>query len=226
MNYATPVINYLLQSEGAFAEVILAPGAPPVGRKAGGMAVITQETLTPTDVIDTLLTFRSHMTSSGPVAPDKDGTFSFGLQNKGRFRVSYFTQRGSYVVTIHIVPTEVPRLADLVAPCGADMPALLAALRDVNDGIVLVTGRRALANNTLVYAWLRHVADAEARLIFILEKSLSFLLRHQQAIIVQTELGTAHLRRRLPHKNPAGHHRANGIRPIFYSFKSRHVHSQ
>ncbi|MDQ7082017.1 MAG: hypothetical protein Q9N34_02775 [Aquificota bacterium] len=106
MNLAPEILNYLgVRKE--FTEVILAPKASPVERNDRIINRIMDVILSPEDIRDTLVSLRSHTTTSlGPLG--REGFFSFGLPEVGRIRVSYLTQRGSYVVSIVKVPYEIP----------------------------------------------------------------------------------------------------------------------
>ncbi|MFN3976457.1 MAG: twitching motility protein, partial [Aquificaceae bacterium] len=106
MNYAPYVINYLSTKED-IAEIYLVPKAFISERRGNRLIKISDTLLTPEDIRDTLVALRSYTSSVlGPLG--REGVFSFGLQNIGRFRVSYITQRGSYAVHILKTPYNIP----------------------------------------------------------------------------------------------------------------------
>src|ERR671938_577717 len=59
---------------------------------------------------------------------------SYSLPTHIRFRVNIFQQRGSYSIVMRVIPTEVPTLETL------NLPAHLADIATLRNGIVLVTG--------------------------------------------------------------------------------------
>src|SRR5271154_7358301 len=61
---------------------------------------------------------------------------SYGLPGLARFRVNAFIQRGSCAVVMRVIPTTIPDLAAL------GLPAHLAEIAGLRDGMVLVTGPR------------------------------------------------------------------------------------
>ena len=75
-----------------------------------------------------------------------------------------------------------------------DSPATLEKLDKVlaarRGGIMLVTGPSANRNSTFVYALLQRINQTENRIIYILERNLSFLMKHDKSVIVQTETET------------------------------------
>lgn len=186
MNYATQILSYLTTAT-PFSEIILAPSAPPVDRTDKGLHVVLNVVLTPQDIREALTTFRSHSPALGSVSPGRSGAFSFGLQNLGRFKVSYFTQRGTIVVTVRRVAMDIANLETLVdsRPVIAQLDALMA---ERGSGIVLVTGPSANHNSLFSYALLQRICRTQDRVIYTMERTLSYLLRHDQSLVLQCEL--------------------------------------
>ncbi|SHK24862.1 ATPase, T2SS/T4P/T4SS family [Thermocrinis minervae] len=186
MNYAPQILNYLRSSEG-IREIYIAPKSVPVEKKEDKFVKIMDVIFTPDDVRDTLIALKSYAYYSGS-SLGREGTFSFGLQGIGRFRVSYLTQRGSYLICIVKTPYEIPKLENLLTNVKALQPIEdLVNLR--SSGIVVVTGQTPVAVSTFVYSYLQHVAQNYYRIIYIIEKPISFLLRHERSIVVQVEAG-------------------------------------
>ncbi len=186
MNYAPSILDYLAQSPD-LTEVLLAPGSLPMRRDPAGMTPIGEASLTEQDVRDTLTTLIAHTKTIAPNA--KSGVFSFGIPQRGRFRVGFLTQRGTYAASILKVPFEVPRLADLLAE-PAEAEVIEQKFTSFRSGLLLITGGSPLAANMFAYALLRHCNETEQRHIFIIEPGITFLLRHQRSLVLQCEIGT------------------------------------
>ncbi|MCX6996683.1 MAG: hypothetical protein NTV49_06270, partial [Kiritimatiellaeota bacterium] len=185
MNYAPGILDYLAQSPD-FTEVLLAPGAMPLQRAPDGMKSIGDTALNEQDVRDTLATLTTH--AAGVSAGGKHGVFSFGMPQRGRFRVAFMTQRGSLVASIIKIPGEVPRVDQLVA---ADQAAAVEKnFLSFRSGLLLVAGPSSMLTNVLVYALLRSLSEQAQRVVFILEAGITFLLRHGRSLVLQSELGS------------------------------------
>ena len=185
MNIAPEVLNYLAEKR-EFTEVILAPKASPVERRDRTINKIMDVILSPEDIRDTLVSLRSHTpTSLGPLG--KEGFFSFGLPEVGRIRVTYLTQRGSYVVSIVKVPYEIPPLRDLVSG-KEDLDELFRVLRET-EGILAIIGKSYVIHNLFSYSLLREICEREPGLIYILERPITYLIKHSNSIVVQREVG-------------------------------------
>lgn len=185
MNYGPSILDFLSQSPD-LTEVLLAPGARPMRRDQDGMSPIGDDPLTEQDVRDTLSILIAHtkVVNSG----SKNGVFSFGMPQRGRFRVSFMTQRGTPVASVMKVPSEVPKLADLMAD-PAEAEQVQQKFLSFRTGLLLIIGDTSLAANIFTYALLRAYSETLQRAMFIIEPSLTFLMRHQRSLVLQCEIG-------------------------------------
>jgi twitching motility protein PilT len=186
MNYMPQIINYMSKTED-IAEIYLVPKNFIVERREGKLIRISDSILTPEDVRDTLIALKSQTPIVvGPLG--REGSFSFGIQNVGRFRVNYITQRGSYVIHILKTPYDVPLLDDLCSDKGT-VEALDELVRLNTSGIIVFYGGNHIKVSTLVYSLLQYVCTNYKKIIFILEEPLSFLLKHGESLVIQREVG-------------------------------------
>ncbi|RLJ69902.1 twitching motility protein PilT [Hydrogenivirga caldilitoris] len=185
MNIAPEILNYLSERR-EFTEVILAPKASPVERRERGVEKIIDVILSPDDIRDTLVSLRSHTpTSLGPLG--KEGFFSFGMPDVGRIRVTYLTQRGSYVVSIVKVPYDIPDLRDII-PSHEKLEELFSTLYNYN-GILAIIGKSFVVHNLFSYALLKELCARESGLIYVLERPITYLIKHSNSIVIQREVG-------------------------------------
>ncbi len=186
MNYMPQIINYMSKTED-ITEIYLVPKNFIVERREGKLIRISDSILTPEDVRDTLIALKSQTPIVvGPLG--REGSFSFGIQNVGRFRVNYITQRGSYVIHILKTPYDVPLLDDLCSDKGT-VEALDELVRLNTSGIIVFYGGNHIKVSTLVYSLLQYVCTNYKKIIFILEEPLSFLLKHGESLVIQREVG-------------------------------------
>jgi twitching motility protein PilT len=107
---------------------------------------------------------------------------SYGLPGLARFRVNVFIQRGSCAVVMRVIPTAIPTLASL------GLPAHLAEIANVRDGIVLVTGSRGSGKSSTLAALLDRINEQQVCHIITIEDPIEFLHNHKSATIHQREL--------------------------------------
>ena len=107
---------------------------------------------------------------------------SFGLPGVARFRVNVFIQRGSCAVVMRVIPTAIPDLNTL------GLPAHLAEISALRDGIVLVTGLRGSGKSSTLAALLDLINREAVRHIITIEDPIEFLHNHKRATVHQREL--------------------------------------
>ncbi len=186
MNYAPYVINYLSTKED-IAEIYLVPKAFISERRGNRLIKISDTLLTPEDIRDTLVALRSYTSSIlGPLG--REGVFSFGLQNIGRFRVSYITQRGSYAVHILKTPYNIPSLSKICED-KEGISKLEEIVRLHNSGVVIIQCKNQAMASPFVYSFLQSLCENYSKVIYILESPLSFFLKHGQSLVIQREVG-------------------------------------
>lgn len=186
MNYIPYIINYLSTKED-ITEIYLVPKAFMSEKRGNKLVKISDALLTSEDIRDTLIALRSHTPSAlGPLG--REGVFSFGLQNIGRFRVSYITQRGSYVVHILKTPYHIPPL-NKICQDKDGINKLEEIVRLHNSGVVIIQCKNQAMASTFAYSFLQSLCENYSKVIYILESPLSFLLKHGQSLVIQREVG-------------------------------------
>jgi twitching motility protein PilT len=188
MNRSKEILNYLSMATTPKV-VLVAPNAPPVSREADGICIAMDFVFSAQDASDTLMAFRTLAPAAEAPVLDLSGTFSFGVQKVGRFRVTYGTQRGSRVFSIGLIPFVIPEL-DKICQDRAVADRIVALLSAPGGGALAVFGPSALSNSMLVYACLQKVNESMRKVIYVLERSLTFLLSHDESIILQSEVST------------------------------------
>jgi twitching motility protein PilT len=117
---------------------------------------------------------------------EKDGSadLSYGISGVARFRVNIFKQRGSCAVVMRVIPDKIPGFQDL------HLPAVLAELVELRNGIVLVTGPTGSGKSSTLAAVLDKMNEEKAYHILTIEDPIEFLHRHKKSTIHQRELHT------------------------------------
>lgn len=186
MNYAPKIMDLLCHRDHP-ADILLVAGAPALMREAESLRPFTETPLSPDDLVDTLSSLLARL-RVGQKVLERDGSFSFGIPLRGRFRVSYVTQRGSYAVTISPIPLSVASLSDILeAP---DVARVSAAIMAAHRGLLVIASSQLDDANRLVYAMISHLNQHTSRVVFMLEPHVTYLMKHQRGIIMQSEIGT------------------------------------
>ena len=109
---------------------------------------------------------------------------SYSLPSRMRFRVNVFQQRGTYSIVMRVIPTEIPTVEAL------DLPAQLAEISELRNGIVLVTGPTGSGKSTTLAAVIDLINQKQQYHIVTIEDPIEFLHSHKNSTINQREVGS------------------------------------
>jgi twitching motility protein PilT len=109
---------------------------------------------------------------------------SYSLPARCRFRVNIFQQRGSYSIVMRVIPFETPTLDAL------NLPAQLADVCELRNGIVLVTGPTGSGKSSTLAAVIDRINETKAYHIVTIEDPIEFLHAHKKSTINQREVGS------------------------------------
>lgn len=184
------IIDFLSRDESA-ATIVIAPGAPPVLRKGQGVSAVMAMVMTPKEIYEIMMEFRNYAQISENMIALASGSFAFPVPKVGRFRIDYLTQRGSYVLTISRISSNIPLFDDLF---DNPVPALavLDLIKTSQVSVVTVCSADAATKAVFVCAMLQkiNVVAGMNRLICTVERNLKYLVRHGHGIVVQCEVDT------------------------------------
>jgi twitching motility protein PilT len=96
--------------------------------------------------------------------------------------VNVFMQRGSHAIVMRVIPKSIPSFAEL------KLPAKLADIANLKNGIVLVTGPTGSGKSSTLAAILDRINETQAYHILTIEDPVEFMHRHKRSIIHQREL--------------------------------------
>src|SRR5215471_6822524 len=109
---------------------------------------------------------------------------AYTLPDKARFRISIFSQRGSYSIVLRKLNTVIPTLEWL------NFPDIIREIPQEKTGLVLVTGATGSGKSTTMAAVLNEINRTKPVHIITLEDPVEFIHTHDVATFNQRELGT------------------------------------
>ena len=184
---ATPaLLGAMLRAADKISDLIFSPGRPPqvqvygqlIPVQAPGLAALTPDDTRhiAADLIgdnkQAVATLREHGSCD----------ISYGLAGVARFRVNIFIQRGSCAVVMRVIPTTIPDFASL------RLPAHLADVVKLRDGIVLVTGPAGSGKSSTLAVLLDCINREKNYHIISIEDPIEFLHNHKSSTVHQREL--------------------------------------
>ena len=155
---ATPqVIATMLDCGTGISDLLFSPGRPPQVEQHGELTAVDIPDLGVLKPEDTARVARDLLGRNEQalrtLRDQGAADFSWSLPGRVRFRVNVFRQRGAFAIVMRVIATKIPSLADL------KLPASLADLAMLKNGIVLVTGPTGSGKSTTLAAIIDLIND-------------------------------------------------------------------
>jgi twitching motility protein PilT len=115
----------------------------------------------------------------------RNGTadLSYSLPSRARFRVNIFQQRGVYSIVMRVIPTDIPTLESL------GLPAQLAQIAELRNGLVLVTGPTGSGKSSTQASIIDIINEKKHYHVVTIEDPIEYLHNHKNSTINQREVG-------------------------------------
>lgn len=108
---------------------------------------------------------------------------SYAINEKTRFRVNIFRQRGNIAIVMRKSQTEIPSLASL------SLPPIFHDIVKEKNGLVLLTGATGSGKTTTLSSILNEINEKLPVHVITLEDPIEFVHPHKKATFNQRELG-------------------------------------
>jgi twitching motility protein PilT len=184
---ATPtLLTAMLRASTKISDLIFSPGRPPQVQVYGQLIPVQVPSLSILTADDTRHIAADLLgdNKQAVAALREHGScdISYGLAGVARFRVNVFIQRGSCAIVMRVISTSVPDLASL------GLPAHLADVARLRDGIVLVTGPAGSGKSSTLAALIDCINREKYYHIITIEDPIEYLHSHKCSTIHQREL--------------------------------------
>jgi len=163
------------------SDIHLTVAKPPSFRIDGEIKALNAQPLTPEDTANLMKQITSER-GQREIAEDGSTDFAIGFQDKARFRVNVFKQRGHNALVLRQIPTKILSMEDLKLP--SHLKDLLLRPR----GLILVTGPTGSGKTTTLAAFIDFINKTCAHHIITIEDPIEFTHDHHKSIVNQREL--------------------------------------
>lgn len=177
-------INELLLSSARqnASDLHIAVGRRPTFRVDGSL--ISQQkdpVLSPEDVQGLVLTLLTSQQKE-KLLKLGDVDFAYAFEDKARFRVNAFFQRGFLAASLRLIPAKVKTLEEL------KLPPVLHEFTKLNQGFVLIVGPAGQGKSTTLAALLDEINHSRMEHIITIEDPIEYLFAQDRSIISQREI--------------------------------------
>ena len=112
-----------------------------------------------------------------------DVDFAYGLEGVARFRANYFYQQNGPAAVFRIIPEEIISLKEL------KLPASVAKLSELTQGLVVVTGPTGSGKSTTLAAIVDKINREQNKHIVTIEDPVEFVHQNRESVMSHREVG-------------------------------------
>jgi twitching motility protein PilT len=166
------------------SDLHLAVGKHPTLRIDGALVPLQKEPiLTPEmaeGIINCLLTDEQKV----KLEKDRQVDLAYSMEDKARFRVNVYHQRGYLAAALRLVPARIRSIEEL------GLPPILHDFSRLSQGFVLLVGPAGHGKSTTLAAVIDEVNHTRSDHIITVEEPIEYLFTQDQCIVSQREVGS------------------------------------
>ncbi len=184
MNYQEKLNELLLLTAKQNAsDLHIAVGRRPTIRVDSVLIPLAKETVLTKEDAEGLVLSLLKDEQKKSFAEKKQVDFSYNFEDKARFRVNVFFQRGFMAAALRLIPSQIRTIEELM------LPPILHDFTRLNQGFILIVGPAGHGKSTTLAAMLDEVNHTRNDHIITIEDPIEYLFSQDRSIISQREVG-------------------------------------
>ena len=156
---------------------------PPIMRIDGSLVPIIKESKITSEMSKGLAFSLMNKKQQDRFLEKKELDFSYNFQDKARFRVNVFFQRGNVSCALRLVPNRIRTIKEL------NLPSIIRSFTKVKQGFVLLCGPSSQGKSTTLAALIDEINHTRSDHIVTIEDPIEYVFQDDQSIIDQREVG-------------------------------------
>lgn len=166
------------------SDLHIAVGKHPTLRIDGALIPLTKESiLTPKDAEGLVMTLLSDLQRQ-ELRVKRELDFSYAFEDKARFRVNAYFQRGFAAAALRLIPARIRTVEEL------RLPPILHDFSRLSQGFVLIVGPAGHGKSTTLAALVDEVNRTSTQHIVTIEDPIEYIFAQDKSIISQREVRT------------------------------------
>ena len=158
-------------------------GQPPTLRVDGALIPLEKEDVVTPETAAGLVGALLNDEQKAIFAEKKEHDLSYSLEDKARFRVNVFMQKGFAAAALRLIPVKVRTVEEL------GLPPIVHDFTKMSQGFVLVVGPAGHGKSTTLAALVDEINHTRTDHIVTIEDPIEYLFSQDRAIISQREVG-------------------------------------
>lgn len=184
MNYQEKLNELLLLTAKQNAsDLHIAVGRRPTIRVDSVLIPLTKETVLTKEDAEGLIMALLTEEQKKVFFEKKQVDFSYNYEDKARFRVNVFFQRGFMAAALRLIPAQIRTIEELM------LPPILHDFTHLNQGFILIVGPAGHGKSTTLASILDEINHTRNDHIITIEDPIEYLFSQDRSIISQREVG-------------------------------------
>ncbi len=166
------------------SDLHIAVGRRPTLRIDGVLVPLQKEPITTPESAEGLISELISAQQKERLLVQRQLDFAYSLEDKARFRVNVYFQRGYLAAALRLVAARVKTIQEL------NLPPILHDFTKLSQGFVLVVGPAGHGKSSTLAAVLDEINHTRSDHIITVEDPVEYLFTQDQCIVSQREVGT------------------------------------
>ena len=183
MDYKQKLDDLLLATARQNAsDLHLAAGRHPTLRIDGVLIPLQKESLITSEVSEGLVFSMLTPEQKETFLAEKEIDFSYSFEDKARFRVNIFYQRGYLAAALRLIPAQIKTVEEL------NLPPVLHDFCKLSQGFVLIVGPAGHGKSTTLAAMVDEINHSRTDHIITIEDPIEYIFTQDKSIVSQREV--------------------------------------
>lgn len=165
------------------SDLHLSVGHYPTLRIDGTLIPIQKEAVLTPETAENLITELLTPEQQKTFKEKRELDFSYALEDKARFRINVFHQKGYAAAALRLIPSQIRTIEDL------NLPPILHDFTKLNQGFFLVVGPAGHGKSTTLAALVDEINHTRTDHIITIEDPIEYAFSQDKSIISQREVG-------------------------------------
>lgn len=166
------------------SDLHIAVGRRPTLRIDGSLVALQKEPLVTPEEAEGLILALLTPEQKERFAKYKQLDFAYSFEDKARFRVNVYVQRGYMAASLRLIPAKIKTLEEL------RLPPILHDFTKLSQGYILIVGPAGHGKSTTLAGMLDEINHARTDHIITIEDPIEYLFVQDKCIVSQREVGT------------------------------------
>lgn len=158
-------------------------GRRPIIRVDGSLVSIQKENMITPEIAEGLVLALLTPEQKERFMKERQIDFAYSLEDKARFRVNAYFQKGYMAAALRLIPTRIRTIEEL------NLPPILHDFARLSQGFILIVGPAGHGKSTTMAAVLDEINHARTEHIITVEDPIEYLFTQDKCIVSQREVG-------------------------------------